>query len=447
MTDPSIIFVDDEEHIRNAVTQTFKLADLKALVTADPVEAVAAVSMEHPGVLVTDIRMPAMGGIDVLQKALARDPEYPVIMITGHGDVDLAVRCMRDGAYDFIEKPFAPDLLVATIRRALDKRQLTLENRTLRTALDNRRTLPGELRGHSSAIAHIRQEIAQLADTDIDLLITGEVGTGKESVARAIHEMGPRASHPFVVVDCAVLPDDLVEIELFGHEAGAFPSAIRQRFGRFETARGGTVFLDNIESLSPKVRTKLVRAIETRRITRLGSNDEIDLDVRFIGCTGPDPSDAEDTLSLLLSVAKIEMPSLDQRRDDIGLLFLDAVSHSAVRTGKPTPNVPHAVLSSMSTRQWPGNLRELRVAAQRFVLGLDKPEQDNDGPASLATMLEDTERALIAASLATNMGNLKATYEALGVSRKALYDKMQRHGLKREDFLPSDDNGADVTSG
>ncbi|NNL72169.1 MAG: sigma-54-dependent Fis family transcriptional regulator, partial [Silicimonas sp.] len=402
-------------------------------------------SRNFPGVLVTDIRMPGTDGLTLMRRALEIDPEFPVILVTGHGDVDMAVQSMRDGAYDFIDKPYDPSRMVETIRRALDKRRLTIENRMLRRQVGGRDAIESRLTGRTPVMIALREQIRAVAQTDADVLITGETGTGKEVAARALHRASARAEKPFVHINCAALPPDLVESELFGHEAGTYPGAARARYGRFEHARGGTIFLDEIDSLEFKLQAKLLLAVQNRVVTRLGSNDPIDLDVRFIAASKQDLEVAaqqggfRSDLLYRLNVVTLRMPELSARREDVPKLFLHLVDEAAARYKRSAPDVPGAVLTSVAARDWPGNVRELRNAAERFALGLAleiggmEPETEA-GDGSLAAQMARHEKSLIAAAIAANQGSLKATYESLGLSRKSLYEKMQKHGLSRTDF-------------
>jgi two-component system C4-dicarboxylate transport response regulator DctD len=401
----------------------------------------AKISRGFDGVLVTDIRMPDNDGLWLMRKALEIDPEFPVILVTGHGDVDLAVQSMREGAYDFLEKPFAPSRLVSIIQRALDKRRLTIENRALKREVGGRDKLEARLIGRSDAMVDLRKTVRAIAATDADVLITGETGVGKDLTARALHDLSARAAHPFVHINCAALPTDLVETELFGHEAGAFPGAMRARFGKFEFARQGTVFLDEIDSLPVPIQAKLLHAIQARQITRLGANDPIALDIRVIAAAKSDLEAAvaagsfRADLLYRLNVVTVSVPPLSARRDDIASLFLNLAAQAAARYSKPMPDVPPVVLSQMATQNWPGNVRELRNAADRYVLGLDPtaPESETEDQ-SLSARMAEHEKSLIIAALTAHGGSLKQTYEALGLSRKALYEKMQKHGLSKEDI-------------
>jgi two-component system C4-dicarboxylate transport response regulator DctD len=452
MTGETILFVDDEEHLRLAAEQALQLADLPVTCLAQAEKALARISRNFPGILVTDIRMPGMDGIELMRRALEIDSEFPVILVTGHGDVELAVQCMREGAYDFLEKPYAPSRLVETVRRALDKRRLTLENRALRSQVGGRDAIEARLTGRSAAMVDLRHQIRAIAATEADVLIVGATGTGKEVAARALHRASARGDWPFVHINCAALPEALIESELFGHEAGAFPGATRARYGKFEHARGGTVFLDEIESMPQPMQAKLLHAIQNRAITRLGSNDPVELDVRFVAASKTD-LEAEaaagrfrSDLLYRLNVVTLRVPDLTERREDIPRLFVQLVNEAAARYKRPAPDVPGAVLNAVSARTWPGNVRELRNAADRFALGLDLAIGDGavgatpvEGRANLSDKVADFERALIAASLTAHGGSLKETYEALGLSRKALYEKMQKYGLDRAAFIETED--------
>lgn len=436
---PTVLFVDDEKDLRIAAEQSLMLADLPIQTFANAEEALKHVSRGFAGILVTDIRMDGMNGTDLMQAALEIDSEFPVILVTGHGDVDLAVQSMRDGAYDFLEKPYAPARLVGTIRRALDKRRLTVENRALKREVGQRDKVEARMIGRSDIMVGTRKSIRAIADTDADVLLTGETGTGKDLTARIIHDTSSRSAHPFVHINCAALPDHLVESELFGHEAGAFPGAMRPRYGKFEHARQGTVFLDEIDSLTPNIQAKLLSAIQDRQITRLGSNDPVTLDIRIVAACKSDLTTAvaegsfRADLLYRLNVVTLHLPTLAERRDDIPGLFLTLVAQSAARISKPTPEVPAEVLTQLTTQDWPGNVRELRNAADRYVLGLpltSEAAQPEDSQ-TMAEQMAAYEKSLIMATLTAQNGSLKHTYAALGLSRKSLYEKMQKHGLSK----------------
>ncbi|PHQ69577.1 MAG: Fis family transcriptional regulator, partial [Sneathiella sp.] len=288
MSKGKVIFVDDDEHLRIASKQALDLAgyDVECFESAE--DALDYLGKDFEGVLVTDIRMPGMGGMALLQHAMEVDIELPVVLVTGHGDVQLAVEAMRNGAYDFIEKPFASNYLSDVVGRAIEKRKLTLENRKLRSAASGRDQLEAQLMGRSKSMIELRQHIRTVAQADADVLIVGETGTGKEVAARALHAASARSGRPFVAINCGALPEAFIESELFGHEVNAFPGAMRSRIGKFEHARGGTIFLDEIETMPVALQVKLLRVVQDRSITRLGSNDPVALDVRFIAASKAD---------------------------------------------------------------------------------------------------------------------------------------------------------------
>ena len=449
MSTQQILFVDDEEHLRFAAKQSLELEGLTVTCFSEASSVLSHVSRSFDGVLVTDIRLPAVDGLTLMRRVLEIDPQFPVILVTGHGDVELAVNSMRDGAYDFLEKPFPPSRLVETVRRALDKRRLTLENRTLRQQVGARETLETVLHGRSPAMQALRDQVNAVAAADVDLLVTGETGVGKEVASRAVHQASSRASMSFVHINCGALPANLVESELFGHEAGAFQGAMRARIGRFEAARGGTVLLDEIDSLSPSLQAKLLHAVQNRIVTRLGSNEPVELDIRFIAATKKNLT-AEVAagrfradLLYRLNVVTLHVPPLSARREDIPLLFTQLLGEAAVRYQRDIPDVSGAVMAAVAGRDWPGNVRELRNAADRYALGLDLGisntlHETAEAEAGLSERMAAHEKVLIGAALAAHGGSIKNTYEALRISRKALYEKMQKYDLSRKAYTDED---------
>ena len=440
MTKPCVLFIDDEEHMRISSSQSLDLAGFKVKTFASAEQVPDIVSRNFPGVVVTDIRMPGIDGMELMSILLDIDPEIPVVLITGHGDVQLAVDAMRKGAYDFIEKPFSPSKLTEVVSRALEKREMTLELRKLRSKVGGRDKLEARLMGRAPVMVEIRRQIRTVADSEVDVLIVGDTGTGKEVAARALHAISSRRNNPFVAINCGALPADLIESELFGHEAGAFPGAIRTRFGKFEHARGGTVFLDEIESMPMQLQVKLLRVIQERTITRLGSNELIELDVRFIAASKSDLEKAaiaeqfRSDLLYRLNVVTLRMPSLDERREDIPRLFIQLINEAAARYRREIIEISPQILSMLASRDWPGNIRELRNEAERFVLGLSLQQEQVSENKTLFSRIADFERNAIASELATNGGSIKKTYESLGLSRKSLYEKMQKYKLSRNDF-------------
>ena len=435
-----VLYVEDDELVRMAGCQTFALADIEVegLARAEP--ALARLGAERPVVLVTDVRLPGMDGMSLLKRAQALDPDLPVILVTGHGDVDMAVEAMRLGAYDFIEKPFAPERLVEVVRRAIEKRRLVLENRALKTRLA-RASGPDGLLGDSPAMQRVRDLIADLADTDVDILIVGETGTGKERVARALHDAGQRRRGHFVAVNCAALPESVFESEMFGVEPGAFTGATRSRAGKVEHADGGTLFLDEIEGMALQLQAKLLRVLQERVVERLGSNRLIPVDCRVIAATKLDLA-AEAAagrfradLYYRLNVVPIVLPALRERREDIPQLFAAFCLQAAERYRRPQPVLTVEVFDWLMAQAWPGNVRELQHAAERFVLGLWRPAAGLAGEGSgLTQRVAAFEAALIESALRHSAGDVAAAAEALGVPRKTLYDKIAKFGIQVADF-------------
>lgn len=444
-----VMLIDDEEHIRMAASQALDLAGYQVHAFERADKALAVLSADWPGAVISDIRMPGIDGMQFLQRARAIDPDLPVILITGHGDVSMAVEAMRAGAYDFIEKPFAVEDLVDTVARALDKRTLTMENRRLKNELAVQSKPGPRIIGDTAAVQRLRLTIGQVADTDADVLIHGETGTGKELVARALHENSRRRDRNFVAVNCGAVPDNLIESELFGHEAGAFTDARTRRIGKFEHANGGTLFLDEIESMPMQVQVHLLRVLQERAIERLGSNELIPLDLRVVAASKVDLREAasrgafREDLYYRLSVVMIDIPPLRERREDIPLLFQHFVLVAGARYQREPPPPGPDQLNRLMMADWPGNVRELRNAAERYVLlgescGYDIEQMvngDPDHPAmTLPEQLECFERGLIEQQLKANNGSIKDTMAALGLPRKTLYDKMKKYGLERVDY-------------
>jgi two-component system C4-dicarboxylate transport response regulator DctD len=441
-----VYVVDDDPDLRASTAQALDLAGLTPREFSSAEDMADLVGFGFPGVVLTDIRMPGIDGLTLMNRIHAIDREVPVILMTGHGDLQLAVRAMREGAHDFIEKPFAAGQLTEILARALAYRRLVLENRTLRAAAGQVDDLEYRLAGRSNAMIDLRRRIRTLGPTEADVLIIGPTGAGKELAARALHDLSPRAAGPFVAIDCAALPADLIESELFGHEIGAFPSAVRARYGKFEHAQRGTVLLDDLGSMPLAVQAKLLRVIESRVVTRLGSNDTYPLDVRFMATSRADlhaeaaAGRFRDDLLYRLNVVTLHVPPLDARREDIGTLFLKLVDEAAGRHRRDAPPVPPLMIARLTSRDWPGNVRELRNAADRYVLGLETAGHPTDAPPQrLSDRVADFERREIESALSAHAGTLRAVYEGLGLSRKTLYEKMQKHGLSKSDFTDDGD--------
>ena len=441
-----IFFIDDEQDLRLANEQTLELAGYSIKLFENAEDALLKIKHQCPGVIICDIRLPGMDGISLLSEILKLDKDLPVILITGHGDISMAVDTIQMGAYDFIEKPFYSDRLVDTVRRALEKRKLTLENRLLKTELESQDILAPRIIGKSPKMQSLRKTIRQLADTDADILLMGETGTGKELFARSLHEQSQRHDKNFVAINCGAIPETLIESELFGHEKGAFTGAETQRSGKFEYAEGGTIFLDEIESMPLVTQVHLLRVLQERSLERLGSNDSIKLDVRIITATKIDLREAADQgefredLYYRLNVVCLDIPPLRERRQDIPLLFHHFLLMSSARYGKESPTISHDINQKLMAFNWPGNIRELRNIAERYVLLGDDciaklNNTNNKNPCVPMTLSEHVaifERALINEALKDSGGIIKDTMHLLGLPRKTLYDKMQKYDLDKK---------------
>lgn len=438
-----IILVDDDQALRRATRQTLELAGYAVRDFGTAAQALAQLSRESEAIVITDIRMAGMDGLELFVRIRDLDPDLPVLLITGHGDVDMAVRALHDGAYDFIAKPFPADRLVQSVARAAEKRRLVLENRRLREAAA---ATPDDLPliGQTPAMEHLRQTLRQIADTDVDVLIAGETGSGKEVVATLLHRWSRRSKGNFVALNCGALPETVIESELFGHEAGAFTGAQKKRVGRIEHASGGTLFLDEIESMPLSTQVKMLRVLEMREVSPLGTNEVRPVDLRVVAAAKLDlgnPAERgefREDLYYRLNVVTISIPPLRERRADIPLLFAHFAGRAAERFRREIPSMTADVRRHLESHDWPGNVRELSHFAERIVLGITPPPKQTSASAapglSLPDQMEGHEAALIREALRANKGDVRSTIETLGIPRKTFYDKLQRHGINRADY-------------
>ncbi|SKC99332.1 sigma-54-dependent transcriptional regulator [Paraburkholderia hospita] len=440
-----VLVVEDDENVRFGVEQAVALAGFPVSAFESAAQALAEVAPGAPLVIVSDVRMPGIDGLQLLDKVMAIDSQIPVVLISGHADISTAVGAMQVGAYDFIEKPFSSDHIAGRVARAVEKRRLTLEVQGLRAALDNWQGIEALVLGKSPAIAEVRKKILRLADTSVSVLITGETGTGKELIARSLHDFGGRRDKHFVALNCGGLPEQIFESELFGHEAGAFTGAIKKRVGKIEWAHGGTLFLDEIETMPVALQIKMLRVLQERTLERLGANESISVDCRVIAATKADltalSADGRFRSDLLyrLNVAQIELPPLRERREDVPLLFEHFVLVAARRFGQPAPVVSASQVSELMTHAWPGNVRELQNVADRFVLGLTGDSLLAEGGSTavksgtLADQLAYFERMLIEDMLRRHHGNVAEASEALGMPKKTLYHKLRQLKIAARD--------------
>ncbi|WP_430474969.1 sigma-54-dependent transcriptional regulator [Thalassospira lucentensis] len=446
MSADCVLFVDDDADVREAAQQTLELAEIHVEVFADAPSALTRLRKGWSGVVVSDIRMPKMDGLEFLTEVRKIDADMPVVMITGHGDVATAVKAMHDGAFDFIEKPFDPDLFIDITKRAMSHRKLILENRTLKIELARHTKNASDFIGRNPAMEKLHTLIGNIASTNAHVLINGETGSGKEVIARNLHAMSGRTG-PFVAVNCGGMPEHLIESELFGHEAGAFTGADHKRIGKFEFADKGTIFLDEIESMPLALQIKLLRVLQERALERLGSNRLQPIDLRVVAATKVDLRNASsrgefrEDLYYRLNVVQLHIPPLRDRKDDIPLLLEYFTRDAAKRFERTVNPVTAAEMAQFNAHDWPGNVRELRNAAERRVLGLDPLASGNDSAGQstspLPQQVEAFEKGLIIEALREHGGNVTATVSALGVPRKTFYDKLTKYDITPAEFRQS----------
>ena len=448
-----IFLVDDEEEIRFASRQTFELEGYSVRTFASAPEALNALSANWLGVVITDVKMPGMDGLALLSEIRERFPEIPVVIQTGHGDVPMALSAMRAGAYDFVEKPVPPEYLLDVAERALAARRLTLENRGLKKRIGSDADIRSRVIGTSQAAVFLRETLSSLAMIDVDVLLIGETGVGKELAARCLHDLGFRKDGEFVAVNCGAIPANLVESELFGHERGAFTGAVSRRIGKIEQAQGGTLFLDEIESMPLEVQVKVLRALQERTVERVGGNTPISVDFRVIAASKVDLRKAavvegtfREDLFYRLNVARVVLPPLRDRGEDTQVLLEHFIAVMASRFERPEPVVDPALLTRLSRYLWPGNVRELRNVAKQLVLGLMVDLSDtnllslpdagtersgNGNGKGLDEQVRLFEKHLIEQALERNGYSMTRTSEDLGIPRKRLYLRMQKFGITK----------------
>lgn len=411
---PLVALVDDDEDLRTATTQLLTLNGFEVRAFVDGESALAEIGSDFPGVVVTDVRMPGMSGIELFAALHARDAELPVVLITGHGDVEMAVRAIKSGAWDFLTKPFDPETLLAAVSRAATARALSLENRQLRAVAEAQ--VDDALVGDTPAIRRLRAMIPMLADAALDLVIEGEVGVGKEHYARLVHRAGRRSRHRFLKIDCATVPAELVERELFA------------RNGVIQRADRGTLFLDNLGLASPDFQNRLARLAETRTVA-LESRDPDPLDLRIIASIEEGTRErVSPALFHLLAGVPLRMPPLAERTADIPLLFAHFIAGAAKEHSCPLPPLAdHA--HRLAARSWPGNVLELEKTAERICLGLEGSETAQAGLASLSERIDAFERAAIVDAVANANGEIAAAIDTLQLPRKTFYYRVKRLGI------------------
>lgn len=437
-----IILVEDDDDLLAAQTQGLQIAGFKVLPCSSAEEALRQISKEFEGVILSDVRMPRIDGLVFMEQVKTIDPEIPILLLTGHGDVEMAVHALKNGAYDFLIKPFPMDKLVMSLRQASEKRRLVIENRHLRALHEVSADGGSLLLGDSAVMLRLRETLAQVADAEVDLLISGDTGTGKESAARTLHRLSNRRNKPFLHLNCASLPDETFYIDLFGSEPArsSYAATSRRIAGRLERAHKGFVLLDEVDALSLPQQAKLLNVIETREIWPVGAEEPRPFDARIVATSKQDLRGAVESgqfradLFYRLSGVTIHIPPLVQRLGDVQLLFQHFVVRSCARIGRPIPQLTARVIAHIQTYDWPGNVRELEHFAERFALGLDViggPGANPDGKPELglAERLSHFESDVIRQVLETHGGNAGASATALGLGRKTLYDKLARHQI------------------
>jgi len=461
MAVPTILVVDDEASIRRTLREILEYEDFNVDEAEDGEAAVEKLKTSRYDVVLLDVKMPKMDGMEVLQVASEQQWDIPFVMISGHGTIETAVEATKLGAFDFVEKP--PDLnrLLLTIRNALDRGQLEAENRRMRQTIAQRHeegltTILGE----SAGILQVKQTIERVAPTEARILITGEAGTGKELVAKWIHHLSKRSGGPVVEVNCAAIPSELIESELFGHEKGSFTGATKQRIGKFEQAHNGTLFLDEIGDMSLSAQAKVLRALQENRITRVGGDRVIPVDVRVVAATNKNLRDQielnlfrEDLLHRL-SVILIHVPPLRERREDIPIITTDIADRIARRNGLEMKSFTPDALNALRRFEWRGNVRELHNVVERLII-LSEGEQVtasdvdtyvNPGGSAANPVLnlldqydqfsefrDMAEKMFIETKLVQFDWNISKTAEEIGIQRSHLYNKMGKYDISRSD--------------
>ena len=446
-----ILIIDDEKEICESIKMILEYEGYEVDYSTSAVQGLKLVEEKIVSCLLLDIQMPDMNGFEVLKKVKENIPSFSVIIISAHGSVENAIKATRLGAFDFIEKPIDREKLLISVRNAVEQAKLVTENIEIKKSLEG----DGAILGTSKGIKNILELIEKVAPLDTRVLITGENGTGKELVARAIHKKSQRKDKPFVEVNCAAIPNELIESELFGHEKGSFTGAVSQRIGRFELANKGTIFLDEVGDMSPQAQAKVLRAIEDGKIERVGGGKKIDVDVRIISATNKDlPEEIEkekfrEDLYHRLNVIPINIPPLRERKEDIPILVEAFVNEIITKHKKPPVKFSDDAIKLLQEMSWSGNVRELKNIIERIIIIIDKREIERkdieflmkpsqatmddiiDESNSFQEFKEKAERAFILKQLNENNWNISKTAELLDIQRSHLYNKMKKYGIEK----------------
>ena len=469
MPAPKILVIDDEAAIRDSLRMILEYEEYRFVGASSGQEGLEVVARERPDVVLLDIKMPGMDGMEVLRKLHAADETLPVVMISGHGTTATAVEAIRSGAIDFLDKPLGSERVIVTLRNVLRQSALSTENRDLRVAMEAKY----EIVGQSPGLRTVLESVTRAAPTGATVLLLGESGVGKELVARAIHRNSPRAGQRFVQVNCAAIPEELIESELFGHEKGSFTGATEKQVGKFEQADRGTIFLDEIGDMSQKTQAKVLRVLQEQEVERLGSARTIKVDVRVIAATNKDLEEAigrgefREDLYFRLNVIPIVVPPLRERREDIPRLVQHFIKRAADEHNLRARRVDAAAMDALQRHRWRGNIRELRNAVERLLIMApqdvirleDLPAEVRGGepggaavlaaaaasasaapagveaaaaPATLREFKDAAERAYLVQKLRETNWNISRTAELIDTPRSNLYKKLEQHGIAQE---------------
>ncbi|MES2255384.1 MAG: sigma-54 dependent transcriptional regulator [Pseudomonadota bacterium] len=441
---PRIILIDDDKDFLDAQVQALELGGFAVQAFLSGTEAIRHITRDFDGVVVSDVRMPNMDGLSLFKHVHELDPELPVLLLTGHGDVPMAVQALKDGVYDFLIKPFSVAELIASLGRASQKRELVIENRNLRKFHAGYINAKTALVGESMVMDSLRQTLSQIAEADVDVLITGEGGAGKKTVARSLHSLSHRKAKPFVQISCASLSEDNFYAEVFGsvpEEALHQRYASKRVIGHLERANRGTILFDDVGALSLQQQAALLRVVETRECLARGADEPRPLDLRIVATSRENLRESVQNgtfradLFYLLSGVTLHVPPLSERRTDIRLLFQHFLFAASARTKRPVPRLTLRALMHLQRHDWPGNVRELERFAERFALGLE-PEEDSfsaENP-GLAERVNQFEAELIQEVLSRYQGDAKRSMDALKLPRKTFYDKLTRHHIRISDY-------------
>jgi DNA-binding NtrC family response regulator len=449
----TVLIIDDEKEICESVKMILDYEGYQTDYSLLPSEGLTKIDSQSYSTLLLDIQMPEMNGFEVLKRVQEKHLNLPVIIITAHGSIENAIKATKLGAFDFIEKPIDRDKLLISVRNAVDQNKLLLDNEEMKRTIFGE----GKILGKSQAIQGILQLIEKVAPLDTRILITGENGTGKELVARAIHNKSLRKDKPFIEVNCAAIPNELIESELFGHEKGSFTGAVQQRIGKFELANKGTIFLDEVGDMSPQAQAKVLRVIEDGKLERVGGTKKIEVDVRIISATNKNLIEEigkekfREDLYHRLNVIPINIPPLRERMEDIPILVNHFANEVTAKYKKPPVSFDDESIKFLQSMPWTGNVRELRNAVERIIIITDKRQITKKnveslfviGKANFTDLIdqsnsfqefkEKAERAFILKQLKANDWNISKTAEILDIQRSHLYNKMKKYGIEKEE--------------